>query len=227
MSNLYREPSIDASYQVSLHLVQWFQRRRFFRNRPIRNKNCLWWPCLLMDWDKMSNLYRGPSIDASYQIPVNLGKWFQRRRFFQKSTNQKQEWPVAAMFVIGSELNEHSLQSTFQGCFLPSFDSFVHAVSEEKIFQKSTNQKQEWIVVAMFVNGSGRNEQSLQRTFHRCFLPSFSSFGQAVSEEKIFLNRSFRNKNCLWWPCLLMDRDKMSNLYRGPSIDSTYQISVH
>jgi hypothetical protein len=42
-------------------------------------------------------------------------------------------------------------------------------------------------LAAMFVNGSGRNEQSLQRTFHRCFLPNFSSFGKAVSEEKIFL----------------------------------------
>jgi len=39
----------------------------------------------------------------------------------------------------------------------------------------------------MFVNGSGQNEQSLQRTFHRCFLPSFGSFGQAVSEEKILI----------------------------------------
>jgi hypothetical protein len=37
----------------------------------------------------------------------------------------------------------------------------------------------------MFVNGSRRNERSLQRTFHRCFLPSFSSFGRGVSEEKI------------------------------------------
>jgi hypothetical protein len=45
-------------------------------------------------------------------------------------------------------------------------------------------QKQELPVAAMFVNGSGRNEQSLQRTFHRCFLPNFGSFGQAVSEEK-------------------------------------------
>jgi hypothetical protein len=51
--------------------------------------------------------------------------------------------------------------------------------------KKSANQKQELPVVAMFVTGSGRNEQSLQRTFHRCFLPSFGSFGQAVSEEKI------------------------------------------
>ena len=51
--------------------------------------------------------------------------------------------------------------------------------------KKSANQKEESPVAAMFVNGSGRNEQSLQRTFHRCFLPSFGSFGQAVSEEKI------------------------------------------
>ena len=53
---------------------------------------------------------------------------------FQKSTNQKQEWPVAAMFVNGLELNEQSLQRNFQGCFLPCFDSFGQAVSEENIF---------------------------------------------------------------------------------------------
>jgi hypothetical protein len=28
MSNLYRGPSIDASYQVSVHLAEGFQRRR-------------------------------------------------------------------------------------------------------------------------------------------------------------------------------------------------------
>jgi hypothetical protein len=60
-------------------------------------------------------------------------------------------------------------------------------VVTEKNFFKLTNQKQELPVAAMFVNGSARNEQSLQRTFHRRFLPSFNSFGQAVSEEKIFL----------------------------------------
>ena len=82
-------------------------------------------------------------------------------------------------------------------------------------------------MAAMFVNESGRNEQSLQRTFHRCFLSSIGSFGQAVSEEKIFKNLSIRNKNCLWQPCLLMDRDEMSKLYRGPSIDASYQVSVY
>ena len=94
-------------------------------------------------------------------------------------------------------------------------------------FLKSANQKQESPVVAMFVHGSGQNEQSLQRTFHRCFLPSFGSFCQAVSEEKIFRNRPIRNKNCLWLPCLLTNRDEMSNLFRGPSIHAFYQISIH
>ena len=82
MSNLYRGSPIDASYQVSVHLSEQFQRR-FFRNQPIRNKNCLWQPYLLMDRNEMSNVYRGPSIDASYQVSVHLAKWFQRRKFFK------------------------------------------------------------------------------------------------------------------------------------------------
>ena len=122
MSNLYRGPSIDASYQDSYHLAKRLQRKSCFRNQPIRNKNCL---------------------------------------------------------------------------------------------------------TAMFVNGSKRNEQFPQRTFHRCFLPCFGPFGQAVLDQKIFRNQPIRNKNCLWRPCLLMDRDKMSNLYREPSIDASYQVSVH
>ena len=93
---------------------------------------------------------------------------------------------MPAMFVNGSERNEQSLQRTFQGCLLLSFDSFGKAVLEETIFQKSTNQKQELSVVAMFVNGSELNEKFLQKTFQGYFLPSFDSFGKAVSEEKIF-----------------------------------------
>jgi hypothetical protein len=80
MSNLYRGPSIDVSYQVSYHLAKWLQRKSCFRNRPIRNKNCLWWPCLLMDQNGMSNSHRGPSIDASYHVSVHLAKLLQSRR---------------------------------------------------------------------------------------------------------------------------------------------------
>ena len=65
-------------------------------------------------------------------------------------------------------------------------------------FKKSANQKQESPVAAMLVNGSGLNEQSLQRTFHRCFLPSFGSFRQAVSVEKIFKNQQYLYRdNCI------------------------------
>jgi hypothetical protein len=99
-----------------------FRRKYCFRNRPIKNKNCLGWPCLLTDQNGMSNSHRGPSIDASYHVSVHLAKLFHSR--------------------------------------------------------------------------------SLR-------------------------NRPIRNKNCLWWPCLLMDRDKMSKLYREPSIDASYQVLVH
>jgi hypothetical protein len=33
--------------------------------------------------------------------------------------------------------------------------------------KKLANQKQELPMAAMFVNGSGQNEQSLERTFHK------------------------------------------------------------
>ena len=55
-------------------LTVYYNGEVFFRNEPIRNKNCLWWPCFLTDRNKMSNLYRGPSIDASYQDSVHLAK---------------------------------------------------------------------------------------------------------------------------------------------------------
>ena len=81
MSNLYRGPPKAASYQVSVHLAWRFQRRRFFRNQPIRKNNCLWWPCLSTDRDEMSNRNRGLSIDASYKVSVHLAKRFHQRRF--------------------------------------------------------------------------------------------------------------------------------------------------
>ena len=109
MSNLYRGPSVDASYQVSVHLAKRFQRRRFIKNQPIRNKNCLWWPCLLTDRDEMSNLYKRSSIDASYQVLIHLVKWFQRRRFLKIGQPETRKLPVAALFLDGSGRNEQSL----------------------------------------------------------------------------------------------------------------------
>jgi hypothetical protein len=53
-----------------------------FRNQPIRNKNCLWRTCLLMDWDEMSNLYRKPAIDDSYQVLLHLAEGLLQVNFF-------------------------------------------------------------------------------------------------------------------------------------------------
>ena len=116
----------------------------------------------------------------------SFGQAVSEEKIFFKSTNQKQELPVVAMLVNESGRYEQFSQRTFHRWFLPSFDSFGQAVSEKKNLYKLTNQKQELSVVAMFVNGQGQNVQFLQRTFHKCFLPSFCSFGQVVSEEKIF-----------------------------------------
>jgi hypothetical protein len=46
-------------------------------------------------------------------------------------------------------------------------------------------------------------------------------------QEKKFKNQPIRNKSSLWWPCMLTDRDEMSKLYRGSSIDASYPVSVH
>ena len=153
MNNSHRGPSIDASYQVSVHLAKQFQRRRFFRNWPTRNKNCLWRPCLLTDRDEMCNLHKGPSIDASYQVSVHSAKLFQRRRFFRNRPirNKNCLWRPSLL------TNRDEMSNLCRG---PAIDAF---------YQVSVH---------------------LAKWFRRRF----------------FLNWPIRNKNCLWWPCLLTDR---------------------
>ena len=166
-------------------------------------------------------------MHAFYQISVHSGKRFQRRRFFQKSTNQKQEWLVAAMFVIGSGRNEQCLQRTFHRCFLPSFGSFGKAVSEEKIFFNwpVRNKNCLWRPCLSMDRDKMSNlyrghsiDASYQISVH---------LGKRFQRRRFFRNQPIRNKNGLWWPCLLTDRDEISSLYRGPVIDAFYQVSVH
>jgi hypothetical protein len=145
-------PSIDASYQVSVHLAKRFQRRRFFRNRPIRNNNCLWRPFLLTDRDKMSNLYRGPSIDASYQVLVHLAsiygrssiKLFILSRFVNKHGHHRQLLFLIGRFlkkIFSSETTWPNEQNLVGSIYERYFGSFGHSVSEENIFLEITRNK--------------------------------------------------------------------------------------
>jgi hypothetical protein len=57
----------------------------------------------------MKKFYRGSYIDASCQVWLHLAKQFQRRRFFLTLANQKQELPLADIFVGGMGRNEETL----------------------------------------------------------------------------------------------------------------------
>jgi hypothetical protein len=76
LRKLNTESPIGAFYQISVHLTTQFQSRRLFRHLPTRNKNFLWWSCLLTNRDVIGNLYRGPSNDTFYQILIYLAKRF-------------------------------------------------------------------------------------------------------------------------------------------------------
>ena len=152
---------------------------------------------------------------------------FRGKAVLEIDKNKKQELSMTAMFVNGSKWNEQFPQRTFHRCFLPSFGLFGLAVSEQKIFRNRPIRKKNCLWRPCLLTDWDKMSNLYKRPFHRCFLPSFGSFGHAVSEEKIFRNRLIRNKNRLWWPCFLMDWDRMSNLYRRPSIDASYQVSVH
>ena len=62
------------------------------------------------------------------------------------------------MFVCRMEPNEE----VYRGSYIePSLAPFGQAVSEEKICLTLANQKQELPLVAIFVGGMGRNEETL------------------------------------------------------------------
>jgi hypothetical protein len=68
-----------SSCHVSVNLAKRFQRRRFLKIGHSETRIACGGSCLVMDRDAMTNLYRGPSIDASYQVLLYLATWFQRR----------------------------------------------------------------------------------------------------------------------------------------------------
>jgi hypothetical protein len=135
MINLYREPSIDASYQVSVHLAKRFQRRRFFRNQPIRNKNCLWRRCLLTDRDEMSKLYRDPSIVASIFSSETVWPNYLK-------LGSKHLWKVLYKDCSFRPDPLTNMAATGDSCFWLEFRNISWGISEEKIKMWKPNGQQ-------------------------------------------------------------------------------------
>jgi hypothetical protein len=72
----------------------------------------------------MKKLYRGSYIDASCQVWLHLAMQFQRRRFFLTLANQKQELPLAAIFVGGMGRNEEIYRGPYIDAFCQVTTSF-------------------------------------------------------------------------------------------------------
>jgi hypothetical protein len=60
------------------------------------------------------------------------------------------------------------MATTGNSCFTKFRFSWPSGFKED--FLEINQSEQELPVAVMFVNGSGQNVQSLERTFHRCFL---------------------------------------------------------
>jgi hypothetical protein len=92
MSNLYSDPLMDAFYQVWVHLVKRFQRKRFLILTN-QKKELPMAPCLFTDRANMSNRYR-ESIDSNFQVSAHLAERFPRRRLrCEKLTDDRRRTP--------------------------------------------------------------------------------------------------------------------------------------
>jgi hypothetical protein len=103
----------------------------------------------------MSNLYRGPSIDAFYQVSYHLAP----------QAILVSDWSISKNLLLWSSLAKWT-ENVLGSIYGRSSMRIAHS-----IFQSETSR--------------------------------------------------------LWRPCLLTDRNEISSLYRGPSIEASYQVSVH
>ena len=140
-----------------------FKGEEFFRNRPIRNNNYPWWSCLLANRDEMSIFLE----DVPRMLPAKC--WFiwessfRGEDCFRNRPMRKNNYPWWPCLLT----NRDEMSSLYRGRSNDaSYQILVYLGKQfqRSFFQKSTNQKQELPVTVMFVNGSGRNELSLQRT---------------------------------------------------------------
>ena len=80
----------------------------------------MWQPCLSMDQNEMSNLYRGHSIDASYQVSYHLATRFQRKNCFRNRPirNKNGLWRTCLLTDQNGMSNSHrglSIDASYHG----------------------------------------------------------------------------------------------------------------
>jgi hypothetical protein len=96
-----------------------------------------------------------PSIGASHQVWVHLAKQFQRRFLEIDQPETRIAYGDHVCLRIGTNLYRGPSKDA-------SYQISVHlATVSEEIFLEINQSEKKWPVVAMFVNGTGRNEQSL------------------------------------------------------------------
>jgi hypothetical protein len=87
----------------SYHLAKRFRRKSCFRNQTIRNKNCLWRPCLLKNQNGMSNSHRGPHVTQAqlsaeplvyFQVGWGGGEWFEVDSTWLNSLQKTDDHPA-------------------------------------------------------------------------------------------------------------------------------------
>jgi hypothetical protein len=142
MSILYRRPSIDASYQVSLHLAERFHHRQFLfligrflkiffsetacPNDPKLGRKHLW-KVLYKEYSFRSNSINKNGRHRRFLFLIGL---------FLKIFSSETTWLWRPCLLTDWDKISNLYKRTFHRCFLPSFGSFGHAVSEEKNFRK-------------------------------------------------------------------------------------------
>jgi hypothetical protein len=168
------------------------------------NKHCLWWPCLSTDQNEMSNTYRGPSIDASYQVSVHLAKEFQRRRFLEIDQGHHRQ----CLFLIGWFLKNLLLWN----CLAKWTETWWEASMAGPLWKMLNFSRS--------INKHGWHRQFLFLIGHQVSVYLDKRF----QRRRFFRNQPIRNKHCLWWPCLSTDQNEISNTYRGPSIDASLSL---
>jgi hypothetical protein len=146
-----------------------------------RNNNCPWGACLFTDWDELNNCYTGPSIDSSYQVFGSFRQEASEKNFRNWPTRNKNCLSRPCLLTVRDKMSNLNRRRSI-------------AVSHQISLNVAKRlQRRRFLEIDQPETRIGYGGHACQRIgttwtiliIHRGFLPSFTSFGKAVSEENI------------------------------------------